>query len=219
MKNKTFQKVGGSIEWLISQRVWVVAIVMGITVAMAYMAAHIQVKTVFNDLLPRNHPYIKVNNQFKQTFGGSNMVSIMLQVNKGDIFQMKVLQRVQKITKELQKVSNADTYQIISLASRKLKEVRASADSIVSRPLMWPNLPTNDAQMALLKESVLKNPLVLGPYVSLDMKATLITVDFQDKGINYTEVYNQMALSRSVWLTLKCRSVGQDGAKGSLAGA
>lgn len=192
MKNKTFQKVGDSIEWLISRRVWVVAIVMAITVAMAYMAAHIQVKTVFNDLLPRNHPYIKVNNQFKQTFGGSNMVSIMLQVDKGDVFQMKVLERVQKITKELQKVSNVDTYQIISLASRKIKEVRASADSIVSRPLMWPNLPTNDAQMEALKESVLNNPLVFGPYVSLDMKATLITVDFTDTGINYAAVYKQV---------------------------
>lgn len=192
MKNKTFQKVGGSIEWLIRQRVWVVAIVMAITVTMAYMAAHIQVKTVFNDLLPRNHPYIKVNNQFKQTFGGSNMVSIMLQVDKGDVFQMKVLERVQKITKELQKVSNVDTYQIVSLASRKIKEVRASADSIVSRPLMWPNLPANDAQMEALKESVLNNPLVFGPYVSLDMKATLITVDFTDTGINYAAVYKQV---------------------------
>lgn len=193
MKNKTFKTVGRVIEWLISHRIWVVATVMVITAAMAYLAAHIEVKSVFSDLLPRNHQYIKVNNQFKQTFGGSNMVSIMLEVDKGDVFQMKVLERLQKITKELQQVSNVDSYQIVSLASKKIKEVRASTDGIESRPLMWPDLPKNDAEIKALKEAVLNNPLVFGAYVSLDMKAALITVDFIDTGINYSKVYQQIS--------------------------
>lgn len=193
MKNKTFKIVGQAIEWLIHHRVWVVAAVMAITAGMGYLAAHIEVKSVFSDLLPRNHPYIKVNNQFKQTFGGSNMVSIMLEVDKGDVFQMKVLERVQKITKELQQVSNVDSYQIVSLASKKIKEVRASTDGIESRPLMWPGLPKNDAEIKALKEAVLNNPLVLGAYVSMDMKATLITVDFIDTGIDYSKVFQQIS--------------------------
>ncbi|RTL57013.1 MAG: RND transporter [Rhodocyclaceae bacterium] len=193
MKNKTYKAVGHAIEWLISKRVWVVSVVLAITAVMGYLAAHIEVKTVFSDLLPRNHQYIKVNDQFKQTFGGSNMVSIMLEVDSGDIFQMKVLERVQKITKSLQQVSNVDGYQIVSLASKKIKEVRASTDGIESRPLMWPDLPKNDAEIKTLKESVLNNPLVFGPYVSLDQKATLITVDFVDTGIDYTKVYEQIS--------------------------
>ncbi|HEY6896564.1 MAG TPA: MMPL family transporter, partial [Rhodocyclaceae bacterium] len=193
MKNKTYKAVGHAIEWLISRRTLVVSVVMAITVVMAYLAAHIEVKTVFSDLLPRNHQYIKVNDQFKQTFGGSNMVSIMLEVEQGDVFQMKVLERVQKITKALQQVSNVDTYQIVSLASKKLKEVRASTDGIESHPLMWPNLPKDEAEIKVLKESVLNNPLVYGPYVSMDMKATLITVDFVDNGIDYSKIYQQVS--------------------------
>jgi predicted RND superfamily exporter protein len=193
MQNKTFKAVGRAIEWLIGHRVWVVATVLAITAAMGYLAAQVEVKTVFSDLLPRDHPYIKVNNQFKQTFGGSNMVSIMLEVDQGDVFQMKVLERVQKITKQLQQVSNVDAYQIVSLASKKIKEVRASTDGIESRPLMWPNLPQSDADIKVLKDAVLNNPLVFGAYVSLDMKATLITVDFVDTGIDYSKVYRQIS--------------------------
>jgi predicted RND superfamily exporter protein len=193
MKNKTFQTVGRAIEWLIGHRIQVAAAVLAITVAMGYLAAQVEVKTVFSDLLPRNHPYIKVNNQFKQTFGGSNMVSIMLEVEQGDVFQMKVLERVQKISKDLQRVSNVDAYQIVSLASKKIKEVRASTDGIESRPLMWPNLPQSEAEIMVLKEAVLNNPLVFGAYVSLDMKATLITVDFVDTGIDYSKVYQQVS--------------------------
>jgi len=211
MKNRTFRTVGRSIEWLISHRTWVVATVLAITAVMAYLAAHIEVKTVFSDLLPRNHQYIKVNDQFKQTFGGSNMVSLMVEVDQGDVFQMKVLERVQKITKGLQQVSNVDTYQIVSLASKKIKEVRASTDGIESRPLMWPDLPKNDAELKTLKEAVLNNPLVYGPYVSMDMKATLITVDFVDTGIDYSKVYQQItALTDSVQGDgVKVRIVGE----------
>lgn len=192
MKNKTYKLVGGAIEWFIHHRVLVVSIVMVITAAMAYLAAQIEVKTVFSDLLPRNHQYIKINDQFKQTFGGSNMISIMLETEEGDVFQMKVLERVQKITKALQKVSNVDSYQIVSLASKKIKEVRASTDGIESRPLMWPNLPKDENELKILKESVLNNSLVFGAYVSLDMKATLITVDFVDAGIDYSKIYDQI---------------------------
>jgi predicted RND superfamily exporter protein len=193
MKNKTFRKVGQAIDWLIGHRVWVVSVVMILTALMAYLAAQIEVKTVFSDLLPRNHQYIKVNNQFKQTFGGSNMVSIMLEVDKGDVFQLKVLERVQTITKALQKATSVDTYQIVSLASKKIKEVRASTDGIESRPLMWPNLPKGDAEIKILKDAVLNNPLVFGPYVSLDMKATLITVDFIDTGIDYSKIFSEVS--------------------------
>ena len=192
MKNKTFKALEHFIDLILKYRVIVLVVIAGITVVMAYLAGHIAVKTVFSDLLPKNHPYVEVNNRFKQTFGGSNMVSIMLEVEKGDVFAMPVLRKVQQITQSLQKVEGVDTYQIISLASKKVKEVRASTEGIESRPLMWPNLPTDDAEIAVLRESVLNNPLVYGPYVSIDMKATLITADFTDSEVDYFKAYRQI---------------------------
>ena len=192
MKNKTFKALEHFIDLILKYRVIVLVVIAGITVVMAYLAGHIAVKTVFSDLLPKNHPYVEVNNRFKQTFGGSNMVSIMLEVEKGDVFAMPVLRKVQQITQSLQKVEGVDTYQIISLASKKVKEVRASTEGIESRPLMWPNLPADDAEIAVLRESVLNNPLVYGPYVSIDMKATLITADFTDSEVDYFKAYRQI---------------------------
>ncbi|NMG74725.1 efflux RND transporter permease subunit [Aromatoleum diolicum] len=192
MKNATFRALGRVIDLLLRHRVLVVATIAALTCVMGYLAAHIEIKTVFSDLLPKNHPYVAVNNKFKQTFGGSNMVSIMLEVEQGDIFDMKLLGKVQKITQDLKKVEGVDTYQIVSLASKKMKEVRASTEGIESRPLMWPNLPRDQAGIAALREAVLNNPLVYGPYVSIDMKATLITADFTDGAVNYLKAYEQI---------------------------
>ena len=152
MKNATFRALARLIDLVLQHRVPVVSAVIGFTCVMAYLAAQIEVKTVFSDLLPRNHPYVEVNNQFKQTFGGSNMVSIMLEVEQGDVFNPTVLKKVQQVTQALQKVEGVDTYQIASLASKKMKEVRASTEGIESRPLMWPGLPKDAGEIATLRD-------------------------------------------------------------------
>jgi predicted RND superfamily exporter protein len=192
VKNETFSKVEHTFATLIRHRTWVVLAVALLTAVMGYLASHVEVKTVFSDLLPKNHPYVAVNQQFKSTFGGSNMVSIMIEVKEGDIFKPSVLAKVQKITVGLQQVDSVDTYQIISIASKKIKEVRASTEGVESRPIMWPELPKGPAEMAVLKEAVLNNPLIYGPYVSMDLKATLITADFLDGDINYSKAFEQI---------------------------
>ena len=192
MKNTMFRSLGHLVDAVLRHRVLVLVAVALVTAVMGVLASRIEVKTVFSDLLPKNHPYVAVNNQFKQTFGGSNMVSIMLEAEQGDVFRHDVLAKSQAITKALQKVEGIDTYQIVSLASKKLKEVRASTDGIESRPLMWPNLPKDAGEIAVLREAVLNNPLVYGPYVSLDQKATLITADFAEGDVDYERAYDQI---------------------------
>ena len=110
MKNETFSKVEHAFAALIRNRTWVVLAVAVLTAIMGWLASHVEVKTVFSDLLPKNHPYVAVNQQFKSTFGGSNMVSIMIEVKEGDIFKPSVLSKVQKLTVGLQQVDSVDTY-------------------------------------------------------------------------------------------------------------
>ena len=192
MKNTTFSKVHRAFSWFIDHRVLLIALVLLATVGMGYMASKVEVKTIFSDLLPKTHPYVKVNQQFKSTFGGSNLVTIMVENQKGEIFDLKVLEAVQKLTVGMQQVNGIDTYQIISLASKKIKEIRASTEGVESKPIMWPRLPESPEQMAKLRAAVLNNPLVYGPYVSLDLKATLITADFRDGEIDYTKAFNEI---------------------------
>lgn len=180
-------------SWLIRFRVWVVSVIMLITLALSYSAFNIEVKTVFQDLLPSDHEYVKTHNKFKDTFGGSNLVTIMVEAEEGDIFQPQVLEVVDQITRDLQKVSAVNPFQIISLASKKLKEVKASTSGIETRPLMWPDLPQNEAELDELREKVLRNSLVYGPYVSGDLTATLITVDFIDRLLNYETAFNEIS--------------------------
>ena len=211
MKNTTFSGVESLFSFLIRNRKAVVLIVALLTVLMGFLATKIEVKTIFSDLLPKNHPYVAVNQKYKSTFGGSNLVTIMVEVDQGDIFNEKVLSKVQKMTVGLQQVNGIDTFQIISIASKKLKEVRASTEGVETRPIMWPDLPQGEDGMAKLRTAVLNNALIYGPYVSMDLKATLITADFRDGEIDYSKAFNEiMALVKDAEEEgVKIRVVGE----------
>jgi predicted RND superfamily exporter protein len=197
VKIKAISYLQRFVERCIRHRVPVVMVLGIVTVFMAYHAANVIIKTDLDDLTPRGHEYVRVNDQFKQGFGGSNVVSIMVEAQSGDIFNVKLLEKVQKITQQLQRVDAVNQFQIISLASKKLKDIRGSTEGIDFKPLMWPKLPNGPQELAQLRESVLNNPLVLGAYVSRDLKSTLITVDFYDHLVSNDKVFSQvMAIAR-----------------------
>lgn len=180
-------------QMCIRQRAWVLVCVAMVTMVLGFFATRVDVRTVFEDMLPSEHTYVKTHERFKDTFGGSNMVTIMVEARDGDIFQPHVLETVRALTLGLREISAVNPFQIISLASKKLKEVRASTEGIETRSLMWPEVPRTADEIDELRASVLRNPLVHGAYVSHDLKAALITVDFIDHQVDYAKVFNEIS--------------------------
>ncbi len=76
-----------------------------ITVFFGWQCRKLSVKTVFADLLPQQHPYIKLHNEIRNKFGGANQVLIMVGVKpKGkykDIFNVETLTKVKNITEDM----------------------------------------------------------------------------------------------------------------------
>jgi len=179
-------------RFCIGHRVRIVIAIGLVTLLLLVFALRQEVHTTFADLVPPDHPYILTHETYKESFGGSNIVSIMVRAQDGDIFQRPVLETIRDITRDLREVTGVNEFQIISLASKKLKEVHASTYGIESKPLMWPDVPEGQAGLDALRQSVLSNPLVYGQYVSIDLTAGLITVDFFDHLMDYRVVYDEV---------------------------
>ena len=173
-------------------RVSIMVAIAVVTVILGIFAVQLDVRTIFTDLQPSNHPYIKTNEEFKNTFGGANVVTIMVETKKADIFNYETLATIKQITDNLLQVDAVNQFQIVSLASKKLKNIQASNIGIESLPIMWPELPKNEEQINKLKKDVISNPMVYGTYVSADLKSAIITVDFIDRLIDYGKVYPQV---------------------------
>lgn len=172
-------------ESAIKYRTIAASLILLSTAFMATNLLRLDVSTMFSDMVPSTHPYTEVHERYKETFGGTNKVSILVQARQGEIFTAEILAEIQRITNQLATVKGVNPFQVVSLASRQLKSINASSFGIETLPLMWPNLPEDEQAIAELRQAVLNNSLVYGIYVDSALESALIQLDFYDQLVDY----------------------------------
>jgi len=83
------------------RRNWFAAVIALITLFFAFQLRHLEIYTQFLDLLPRNHPFIKTYETYREVYGNANTVVAAVVAKSGDIYQPDVLRAVQALTSEL----------------------------------------------------------------------------------------------------------------------
>mgnify|MGYP000731246864 CR=1 FL=1 len=179
-------------DFVIGYRRLILIIIILVTVYFCFQITKLQVFTDFSDLLPQSHPYVKIHNKFREVFGGANLLLISVEVKQGTIFNKKTLQKVKDISEELVKIKGVDRYKILSLAQRKIKDVRITEWGIENVPIMYPSLPKNDEEMEKLQKAIYSNDLIYGTLVSIDSKAALILSDFFEEDVSYNDLYEKL---------------------------
>jgi hypothetical protein len=139
---------------------------------------NLSIQTQLGDLTPQKHPYMEVQKKLMYIFGGLNQVSIALIVKEGDVFNQDTLNKVVRITRKLYLMDGVNAGRIVSLSSRKVKHTSAHEEGFDVKRLMR-RPPETPADMASLKQNVMRNPMYSGSLVSKDLKSTQIMVDFE----------------------------------------
>ena len=163
-----------------------------LTVLFGWRAAHLKLSYDFEKLLPRNHPYVKTYQEFQETFGGANLITIEVAVKQGDIFNYETLTKIRKITDDIQFIPGIDRYKVVSIGAKKIKETKATSWGIEKTPLLWPDVPKTPEAIQALKRTCMSDDTIFGVLVSIDGKAALIMADVYEKGVNYQKVYGEI---------------------------
>ena len=178
--------------FIVKQRAVILGLIIAATLGFAYLSIKIEMYTAFADLLPADHPYIRIHDRFWKTFGGANVVLLSVEVSEGDIFNAPVLEKIKKLTEVIEQTPGANHYQIFSIARQKVKDVRATAWGIEVQPVMWPNVPRSPDQIERLRDIVYANPTIVGRLVSEDGKAALITAAFHEERLDYAALFRRV---------------------------
>jgi predicted RND superfamily exporter protein len=179
-------------ELIVRRRAAILWVIILATLFFLYHAFRIEMYTAFSDLLPRDHPYIRVHNEFWKTFGGANVVLISVEAIDGDIFNSAVLEKVKKLTETIELIPGANHYQIFSIARQKVKDVRATSWGIEVEPVMWPDVPRSPEELDRLRDIVYANPTIVGRLVSEDGTAALITAAFHEERLDYGALFQRI---------------------------
>ena len=73
------------------------------------------------------HPYIKIYNEFRRMFGSANILTVIIEMKHGDIYNPTTLQKVDQVTKALVETKGVVPYQILSIAHPKMKSITNAA--------------------------------------------------------------------------------------------
>ncbi|HOC39139.1 MAG TPA: MMPL family transporter, partial [Thermodesulfobacteriota bacterium] len=176
-------------ENLVKHRFFWLGIILLVTLFFLWHMRNIQVESRFGDLLPQNHPYIKVHNQYKDQLGDPLKVFLMLQVKDGTIYTKETLQKVKRITDALDAITGVNHNQIYSIASQKIKKITVTSYGIISENFME-EVPETEQEMAAFAETVRNTSSVYGIWVSPNEKAVLFTAAFIGELVDYQNLFD-----------------------------
>src|SRR5690349_13457371 len=160
---------------------WPVVILVAIaTVFLSMMGGTLTVIIDPNNIVPRSHPFIATTLKVEEVFGSRYVAVIGITPKQGDIFQPKVLEKVQRITGKLREVPRVVKTNLLSVAARRAKDIRGNADGMIVKQMMS-DVPVTPEEMRALREALERNTSYMNSIVSNDFKTTVILAEVRDR--------------------------------------
>ena len=89
---------------------------MNLTSLNLYQIKNMVIRTELSDLIPPDHPFIKIHDKYKDQLGSPFKVFMMLEVKDGDIYNKETLEKVIRITDALDAIPGVNHNQVYSIA-------------------------------------------------------------------------------------------------------
>lgn len=196
-KGLTDRIVEAYVAFIWRHRPAVLLVLLAITAFWAFQARKVEMYSQFSDLLPQGHPYIQAYNYHRETFGGANIVTLVLQVKNGDIFNTETLKKVRYLTDQVDSINGVDHNQVASLSHVKIRNIKTLPGGMVrSYPVLPVDVPTDPKELEALKFEMFNNDIVFNKYVSADGKAALVFAGFNEERLDYREVHREISRIR-----------------------
>lgn len=177
------------VGFLIRFRFVVLIIMTVITAFFATQIFRMEMFTEFLELFPYNHPFVEIHQKYSRWFGTAYQATLMLEVKKGDVFNLETLNKIQRIQYDVDLIPGVDHFGIYSLASPKVYVTRETPQGFMSKPIMS-EVPKDEKEIEELRIKVYTSP-ANGTLVSQDQKALLLNANFHQGRIDFNELFNK----------------------------
>jgi predicted RND superfamily exporter protein len=161
----------------------IIALTVIVTIFFGYNARKVKFFFDPDDIMPQNHPYILLKDKIEEYFGGNNTTIVGLQVTEGTIYNPATLHKVKRITEKILDMDGVIPSQVVSLAARKVKDIRGTEEGMGVNKMME-EVPETPKGLDRLRKAVSSNPMYLGTLVSRDEKTVAILSDFTEDTYN-----------------------------------
>jgi uncharacterized protein len=180
-------------SWVVTHRMAVIAATLAITAFLATRIGSLQLDNNPDSWAPQKHPYVATTKLLKEVFGGTNVVLVGITPKQGDIYQPAVLAKIKRIQEGIEQIPHAVRHNVVSLASRKVKQIKGGPEGMEVRQMLE-TVPQTPAEIERLKAAVASMPIYVNSLVSPDGQSAAVIADFkQDATIpNFVVMLEEM---------------------------
>ncbi len=165
-----------------------------LTVVLGASALKLQVNAAFDNVIPRNHPYIKNYFELRDKLGGlGNSLRIVVEAPGETIYDPKFLETTRRIHDDLFLTPGVDRAWMRSIWTPAVRWVEVTEEGFRGGPVMPENYDGTAETMAQLQRNIRTAGLV-GQLVASDQKSVMFVLPllekYQDTGrpLDYTEL-------------------------------
>jgi predicted RND superfamily exporter protein len=179
------------VRFIVQHRMVVVGVVLAVTALLASQLPYLYIELHERNILPQAHPYVQLHNRIMNTFGGDITFVIGVLPKRGDIFTSSTLEKIARITRAVEQQPDVIQDSVLSIASERVKSIKASADGMDVHPLMS-EVPHDVVAMERFKDEALGEKLYRGTLVAADGRAAAIVADCSGK-VPYRQMVAEVA--------------------------
>jgi predicted RND superfamily exporter protein len=163
-------------------------IILALTAFFAAGLPRVELRTIFSDLFPKNHPFVQTYKDHPN-FGNPLTITIMVKRKNGDIYNAETLAKVWRMTRDIDLAPAVDHDQVLSITTEKARYAEATPYGIDIRPVMEDTAPETEEEIEEFKRRVDKSTNIRTFLISQDESATLIQATFIERLLDYGETF------------------------------
>jgi len=178
------------INFIIDKPKWIFSIVVGLTLVFSFGLTKLEMQTDMTSDLPEEDPMVMTKKRIEEIFGKKDM--ILLGIKTENVFNASTLQKIKDIEEEIKGIDGVFPDEVVSIVS--FNNITGHKDG-VDVGVFIPEIPTDQKSLDVLRESALKNDLIIDRIISKDGMFAAIVANIED---GYVEEYVHGEVSKIV---------------------
>lgn len=157
-------------------------IIFAFTAVMAVFGLQLKMSAGFDKQMPIGHEYVQTFNKYRDDLFGANRLNIVVKAKKGTIWSQDGLDRLWRVTEEVQFLPNVDRLGVQSLWTPNTFVNEITEDGFRAEPI----IPGTVTPEALTGEAIAKIAMAtsqggfIGTLVSRDQTSAMVTAELND---------------------------------------
>jgi len=182
---------------LFSNRPWVIAFFVIVTLFMFSSAMKLKVDAGFSKLLPLQHEYMQTFTKHREEFGGANRVLVALIAKQGDIFTPEFFDALKQATDDVFFIEGVDRTRVTSIFTPNVRFTEVVEDGIAGGNVVPDDYENTPEGLARVKENIIKAGIV-GRLVANDFSGALISAQLLEINPNTGERLDYVDVARQL---------------------